>query len=111
MVKKLITHEERVNGLKAASTEYFKGIGVMLADGACHLATTIALTAGFDSHLAKATREDAGLNPEQIIKETAFRNIDGERKTAIGSSDGFKVLIQDTGEPSDPKNAELMLGY
>jgi hypothetical protein len=105
-----ITHEERVNGLKAASTEYFKGIGVMLADGACHLATTIALTAGFDSHLAKATREDAGLNPEQIIKETAFRNIDGERKTAIGSSDGFKVLIQDTGEPSDPKNAELMLG-
>jgi len=105
-----ITHEERVTGLKAASTEYFKGIGVMLADGASHMATTIALTAGFDSHLAKAAREDAGLNPEQIIRETAFRNIDNERKTAIGNPDGFKILIQDTGEPSDPKNAELIIG-
>jgi hypothetical protein len=105
---KPITQERRVQGLKAAAEEYFKSMGIMLADGANHLSNTIILTAGFDSHLAKAAKKDAHINPKQIIKETAFRNVDSSRQDAIGKPKNFNVLIEDTGDPSDPENALLM---
>ena len=91
-----VSREEHKAALKTAGREFFRGIGVVLADyvKSGHTDTLISSTklSYYLSNTLKSIAEKPEEYPEEIIKKSAWKNLDDQTRSTLQDKDKVKYL-------------------